>query len=305
MRLLLLLCACLWSSLAFAQTPISGRVLDAKSGDGLPGVTVLQTATTNGTSSGSDGYFSFTVPNRPDSVALTVSSIGYATQHLRVAGGSNITLRLAVDLKSISECCCLAPPKLEVSLISGVRYAAFGAGIMLHGSRFIRVPLTATASYQTNLARNHALRIGLVLPSIRRFRAPSVTENLEYQQLRVPAANMAFDSYTADLGVYVGYLGGVRLPTLVLGTGYARWRPTGAEVSSTSTGYGYTLGLRFNAFPAPFNVYASAQATHWPTYWQWQGRLTHGLPRQFEASVALNQLRNYTEISLLLSRSFH
>ncbi|GAB2863701.1 carboxypeptidase-like regulatory domain-containing protein [Hymenobacter ruber] len=305
MRLLLLLCICLWSSLAFSQTTISGRVLDAKSGDGLPGVTVLQTATINGTSSDAQGYFSFTVPEQSDSVALTVSSIGYVTRRFRVAAGNApVTVRLAVDLKP-APVCCFAPAWLQLSLLSGVRYAPVGASVLLDGSACIRVPLTATASYQTNFARNHALHIGLGLPSIRRFRAPSITENLDYQQLRVPAANTVFDSYTADLGFYLGYLGGVRLPTFVLGTGYARWRQNEADLSSTSTGYGYTFGLRFSAFPAPFNVYASAKATHWPTYWQWQGSLTHGLPRNFQAGVALNQVRNYTELSLLLTRYFY
>lgn len=304
MRLFVLLCFCLLPMLTFAQSTVYGRVLDAQSGEGLPGVTVLQTATTNGASTDHNGYFSFAATNQADSVTLTVSSIGYLTQRLRVAGGSNVTLRLVIDSKPAS-ICYFAPARLQLSLVSGLRYAPIGAGVLLDASVFSRVPLTATASYQTNFNRNRAMRIGLELPSIRRFRAPSITENLEYQQLRAPAANTVFDSYTADLGFYIGYLGSVRLPTFVLGTGYAQWRPQLADASSTLSGYGYTAGLRFNVFPYPFNVTGGVQATRWPGFWQWQGRLTHGLPSNLQAGVIVNQLRTYTEVSLLLTRNFY
>ena len=49
-----------------AQTrTVSGRVTDQKSGEGLPGVTVLLKGTTNGTSTSPDGAFSLSVDPVP------------------------------------------------------------------------------------------------------------------------------------------------------------------------------------------------------------------------------------------------
>lgn len=303
-RLLLLLCSWLLPALVFAQTTVYGRVVDAKSGNGLPGVTILQTATTNGVSSEHDGYFSFTVPTTTDSVALSISSIGYITQRKRVAGGSHVTLRLTVDVKTLSsDCCCFVPAKLMFSLVSGLRYAPFGANLQLEGSRLIRLPLAATVRYQTNFARNHALSIGLDLPPIRRYHTFNLTETLEYQQLRTPATQTWFDSYTGTVGVNAGFIGGLRLPTFVLGAGYAQWRPAATESAPAKSGYGYTAGLRFNALP--FNLYGIVQTSRWPDAWQWRGQLSHAFPKNFQAGVSLNQLGQYAEFSVNLARSFY
>jgi hypothetical protein len=102
MRLLLLLWCCLLPALTLAQTTVSGRVLDAKSGNGLPGVTILQTGTTNGVSSIYDGSFALTVPSQSDTVALVISFVGYQTQQVRVATGSRVTIRLEIDSKPLS-----------------------------------------------------------------------------------------------------------------------------------------------------------------------------------------------------------
>jgi hypothetical protein len=106
------------------------------------------------------------------------------------------------------------------------------------------------------------------------------------------------------VGLNLGVLGGV-LPTILLGTGYAQWRPLVAELASVSAGWGYTLGLRFNVLPYPFNVYGTVQGTRWPAHWQWQGNLSHRLSNQLQAGVALNHIGHYTEVSLLLTRSFY
>ncbi|HEX8505073.1 MAG TPA: carboxypeptidase-like regulatory domain-containing protein [Hymenobacter sp.] len=302
MKSILLLCFFLLRLVAAAQTTVSGRVLDAKSGNGLPGVTILQLGTNNGFSSIYDGSFTLSVPGAPDSVALAVSYIGHAPQQRWVAAGSNTVIRLVMDTRGIIEC-PVGYPKVEVGLASGLRYTPFGGSIKLDGPALIRVPLTATASYQTNFARNHALSIGLGLPPIRRFHRVSLTETLEYQQLRAPSAHTRFDSYSGIIGLSVGYLGGRRLPTFLLGAGYAQWHPREAEAASIASGYGYAFGLRVDNLP--LNLYGAVKATRWPVYWQWQARVSHNLPLRLQASVELNQLRQYTELSVMLTRSFH
>ncbi|TDN37390.1 TonB-dependent receptor [Hymenobacter sp. UV11] len=83
-----------------AQTQVvSGRVVGSDGG-ALPGATVVERGTTNGTSSGADGNFSLTVqPN----ATLIISSIGYTTQTLAVAGRNTLNVTLAASATDLGE----------------------------------------------------------------------------------------------------------------------------------------------------------------------------------------------------------
>ncbi|HLR33613.1 MAG TPA: carboxypeptidase-like regulatory domain-containing protein, partial [Fodinibius sp.] len=75
------------SSVALSQT-ISGTVVDAQSEETLPGVNITVKGTTTGTSSGSQGDFSLTVPSLSDT--LVFSFIGYQTQEIPIGGRSEL-----------------------------------------------------------------------------------------------------------------------------------------------------------------------------------------------------------------------
>ena len=100
LRFLLLFAACLYSASAWAQTrAISGRVLGSDGG-AVPGATVLERGTTNGTSSGADGAFNLSV--QPDAV-LIISSVGYTAQSITVGSQSSINVTLAVSATQLTE----------------------------------------------------------------------------------------------------------------------------------------------------------------------------------------------------------
>jgi TonB-linked SusC/RagA family outer membrane protein len=87
---------------ALAQTrTISGRVTDQKTGEGLPGVTVLLKGTTNGVSTNSDGAFSLSAPATGGT--LVFSSVGYITQERTIGTQSDFAIGLAADTKQLSE----------------------------------------------------------------------------------------------------------------------------------------------------------------------------------------------------------
>ncbi|HVG41038.1 MAG TPA: TonB-dependent receptor [Chitinophagaceae bacterium] len=74
---------------------VTGRVTDT-SGTGMPGVSVTVRNATKGTSTGSDGRFSLSVP--ANATTLVVTSVGYGTQEASIAGGTasvDVTLRAA------------------------------------------------------------------------------------------------------------------------------------------------------------------------------------------------------------------
>src|SRR6476619_1247912 len=85
-----------------AQTrTISGRVTDQKTGDALPGVTVLVKGTTNGSSTNADGSFTLTVPQ--EGGTLVFSSVGMTTQERAIGSENTFNVTLSQDVKQLSE----------------------------------------------------------------------------------------------------------------------------------------------------------------------------------------------------------
>ncbi|HEX8504174.1 MAG TPA: TonB-dependent receptor plug domain-containing protein, partial [Hymenobacter sp.] len=99
-RILLLFAACLSSVSAWAQTrAVSGRVVGTD-GSAIPGVTVLERGTTNGTSTGADGAFTISVQ---PGAALVISSVGFTGQTVTVGDQSTINVRLAASTTELNE----------------------------------------------------------------------------------------------------------------------------------------------------------------------------------------------------------
>ncbi len=88
-------------ALAQAQKiTVTGRVLGAQ-GEALPGSTVLERGTTNGTSTGANGDFSLSVD---PAATLTVQAIGFAPQQILLNGRTAVDVRLvpaATDLNEV------------------------------------------------------------------------------------------------------------------------------------------------------------------------------------------------------------
>lgn len=85
-----------------AQTrTVSGRVTDQRTGEGLPGVTVLLKGTTNGSSTNADGGFTLTIPE--GNGTLVFSSIGYVAQERIIGKENTFTVGLGADVKQLNE----------------------------------------------------------------------------------------------------------------------------------------------------------------------------------------------------------
>ena len=80
---------------------VSGRITDQKTGEGLPGVTILLKGTTTGVSTSPDGRFSLNVPESGGT--LVVSSIGMVTQEVAIGNRTTLDLTLAADNKQLEE----------------------------------------------------------------------------------------------------------------------------------------------------------------------------------------------------------
>ncbi|MBK3519733.1 SusC/RagA family TonB-linked outer membrane protein [Carboxylicivirga marina] len=79
---------------------VTGVVRDA-SGEALPGVTVLEKGTTNGSITGIDGSYSITTENQDATVLFTF--IGFENQEIKIAGRSSIDITLMEETTGLDE----------------------------------------------------------------------------------------------------------------------------------------------------------------------------------------------------------
>jgi len=87
---------------ALQQTvQVKGRVVAAETNEPLPGVTVLEKGTTNGTITNANGEYSITLA-RADAV-LVFSYVGYKTEEIAVSGKTVINLSMVEDIKKLEE----------------------------------------------------------------------------------------------------------------------------------------------------------------------------------------------------------
>ncbi|MFN3136237.1 MAG: SusC/RagA family TonB-linked outer membrane protein [Allomuricauda sp.] len=91
---------CGFSANAQQRITVEGTVTDAETGQPLPGVTVVEQGTTNGTSADFDGNYTIEVASNG---VLIFSSVGYAAQNVPVNGRTQIDLALSVDSQQLDE----------------------------------------------------------------------------------------------------------------------------------------------------------------------------------------------------------
>ena len=83
---------------AFAQTQVSGTVIDAANGEPIIGASILEIGTTNGTITDWDGNFTLNVQ---PGAKLAISYMGYKTQELDAA--PNMSVKLGEDSELLDE----------------------------------------------------------------------------------------------------------------------------------------------------------------------------------------------------------
>lgn len=81
------------------QIEISGRVTD-ETGEGLPGASVVEKGTANGTTTDMDGNYRLTVS---EGAVLAISFVGYATQEIAVGNQSIIDVQMVLDISELEE----------------------------------------------------------------------------------------------------------------------------------------------------------------------------------------------------------
>lgn len=85
----------------FAQVEIKGSIIDAENNEALPGATIVEKGTTNGTVSSIDGNFVLKTQN--ESGIIIISFIGYLSQEIQYNGQSQLNISMKADIAGIEE----------------------------------------------------------------------------------------------------------------------------------------------------------------------------------------------------------
>ena len=101
MRKLLTFVLCTLSLCTFAQTTVTGRVMDGASNESAIGASVLVVGTTVGTITDFDGNFTLEVPD--GKFILQVSMVGYKTQVVNIRGKERVDVTLMEDAQLMDE----------------------------------------------------------------------------------------------------------------------------------------------------------------------------------------------------------
>lgn len=121
----------LFSIHAFSQARISGKVISTEDGSGLPGVSILEKGTSNGTVTDTNGNYAITTK---EGATLVYSFIGYTTQEVPVNGRSTIDIGLEVSISSLQEVVVIGYGEQEKKDVTGSVLALssrdFNKGIM-------------------------------------------------------------------------------------------------------------------------------------------------------------------------------
>ena len=96
---------------------VTGVITDAETGMTVPGATVLQKGTTNGTITDIDGNYSLSVSNDQDT--LQVSFIGYKTQEIPINGRSLIDVVMSSDLTELDEVVVIGYGTQQKKVVTG------------------------------------------------------------------------------------------------------------------------------------------------------------------------------------------
>lgn len=104
------------SNVAYSQNTVTGKILSSEDNAGLPGVSVVEKGTTNGTVTNVDGVFTLNVnPN----ATLVFSYVGYKTQEVAVGTRTTLNITLASDIEALSEVVVVGYGRQEKKDVTG------------------------------------------------------------------------------------------------------------------------------------------------------------------------------------------
>eukprot|EP01035_Chromulina_nebulosa_P007568 gene7568-10221_t len=151
-------------SINLADITIKGKVSDAETGDGLPGVSVTAKGSSKGAITDGNGDYTIDVPN--NKAVLVFSYVGYTQQEVNVGGQTQINIQLKSDSKTLSEVVVVGYGTAKKTDITGavksVRSEDFNKGIINSPEQLLQGKVAGvnvtSASGEPGSAQNVSIR---------------------------------------------------------------------------------------------------------------------------------------------------
>ena len=133
-----------FTSVAFAQTTtVTGHIIGTD-GVGIPGVSVQEQNSTNGTATNSSGDFTLNISN--PNATLLITSLGYASQTISLNGRTDITVTLLGSVTQLAQVVVIGYGTQQKKDLTG-------ASATVKGAQIANIPvLTATQAIQGKVA---------------------------------------------------------------------------------------------------------------------------------------------------------
>ncbi len=148
-RSLILLFLLLIASICNAQVEVNGTVISNEDGLGLPGVTVVELGTQNGTLTDLDGNFQLTVTNLNS--MLEISFVGFIPKQVVLNGQNTISIKLKLDCNIDF----FDSQSISVYALSGILNNPIGGQLDFAFPTFSRGTLITGFALQSNLKENN------------------------------------------------------------------------------------------------------------------------------------------------------
>lgn len=281
-RSLTLIFSLLTASICTAQIEVHGTVISEEDDLGLPGVTVVELGTENGTLTGLKGDFQLTVTD--PNATLVFSFVGFQTHEFQLKGQSDIKLTLKVDCNKDF----FDAYHMVLFANSGLIHSPIGGQIEI-SSPFTSIGvLKGFYSYQTNLDENE-FQSGQVELS-----HPISTCELDMDfrwSHRNVSFNNEFQSF-ANSGEAQ-----LNLRNIKFIAGYSHLDLSKISENKTKSSSGILLGLGKEIFFRPFYGTLSTKIAIYERKVEYQAEFKSGY-RWFQYFIKYYKLDTFDELSL-------
>ena len=293
MKKILLILFAFISFQTFGQITVRGIIVDKQDGSEIPGASILEKGTKNGTVSNIDGYFNLEVADKNS--ILEISFIGYKPREIHVADTNFLLVELKLD--------CLIDffdyNDIGIGISSGVLNSPIGGYGYLNFIIFKLLALHGEIDFQTDLSQNQKLDIHFGTLHLLADCGYDGDFDLNYRS--IDNRNFIFNSYKIEGKINFSrpkILG--QYSTLFLGYGLS-------DLSKSTTDYNNNSGILFGfgkSFYRPLYLNVNIKTIYWVDFWEFIGEIKWQY-KNLEFSTNYNLIDSYDEINLKFGYIFN
>jgi hypothetical protein len=293
MKKILLILFALISFQTFGQITVRGKIIDKQDGFEIPGVTILEKGTKNGTVSDIDGYFSLEVADKNS--ILEISFIGYTPQEIQIADTSFLLIKLKlecfIDFFDYND--------IGIGISCGAMNAPIGGYGYLNFIVFKLLALHGEIDFQTDLSQNQKIEINF--GTLHLFADCGYDGDLNLNYRSIDKNDFTFNSYKIEGRINFSH---PRIfsdySTLFLGYGLSEWSKPSTDYKNNSgflVGFGTHIGK-------PLYLNINLKTVCWMDFWEFIGEIKWQY-KNLEFSTNYNVIDSYNELNLKLGYIFN